>query len=217
MILAVLAAVVLSSVAFGGLLPQNGKHYNLNIIGAPKDKNAEFDNPDRHTIMVDRTGHTNIYMTQGTDFAVIDGDGTDGTARFQLGAGRYEVYACVTGKPNKSVVISPEATFDDQLGEEVFYLDTITLSHNKPDGKPGGKPQWERVTGMFLVTVTIWNDDGDGVVEPGETVTYNNEWVFDIPELIDYWWNYDSNGARITKVRFYKVESIPEEGTVTPP
>lgn len=210
MILAVLAAVVLSTVVLAGP-PLNGPHFNLNIIGAPKDKNADFDNQQRHTIMVDRMGRTQIYMQQGDDFAVIDGDGTDGSARFQLGAGRYEVYAVALGKPNKSVTITPEATFDDQLGDEVFYLDTITLTHDK-------KPRWERITGMFLVTVTIWVDaNDDGIVDPGETFTYNNEWVFDIPELIDYWWNYDNSGCRLTQVRFYKVESIPEEGTVTPP
>jgi len=94
--------------------PLNGKHFNLNIIGAPKDKNASLDNQQRHTIMVDRNGRTQIYMQQGDDFAVIDGDGTDGSARFQLGAGRYEVYVVALGKPNKSVVITPEAEFEGE-------------------------------------------------------------------------------------------------------
>ena len=200
MILGVVAAVVMSTVVLAGP-PMNGPHYNLNIIGAPKDKSGNFDNPDRHTIMVDLNGHTNIYMQQGDDFAVIDGDGTDGDCRFQLGEGRYEVYAVALGKPNKSVTITPEATFDGQVGDEVFYLDTITLTHSK-------KPQWERVTGMFLVTVSI-DTNGDTIAD----ITYHNEWVFDIPELIDYWWNYENSGCKQTQVRFYKVDSIPEEGT----
>ncbi len=209
MILGVLALVValtaISMIATAGTgngLP-TGPHFNLNIIGAPKDKNpdAGWDNPERHTIMVDLNGHTNIFMQQGEDFAVVDADGTDGDCRFQLGAGKYEVYAVALGKPNKPVTITPEATFDGQTGDEVFYLGSVILNHD-------GKPKWERVTGMFLVTVTVTVD--------GVTTTYNNKWVFDIPELIDYWWNYENSGCKLTQVRFYKVASIPEEGTVNP-
>jgi len=68
---------------------------------------------------------------------------------------------------------------------------------------------------MFLVTVTVGVDtDGDGVVD--DTFTYHNEWVFEIPELIAYWWDYENSGCRLTQVRFYPVESIPEEGTANP-
>jgi len=207
MILGVLVAVVLSSVAMAVPgLNLSGPHYNLNIVGAPKDKTGGSESQDRHTIMVDLTGHTDIYMTQGDDFAVLDWNGTDGRADFQLGPGKYEVYAVALGKPHKSVTITPEATFEGQTGDEVFYLDTITLTHDK-------KPRWERVTGMFLVTVTVTVDpDGAGPLLP-VTTTYHNEWVFEIPELIDYWWNYENSGCKLTQVRFYKVDSIPEEGT----
>jgi hypothetical protein len=201
MILGVLVAVVLSTVALAGP-PMNGPHFNLNIIGAPKDKDGgNFDNPDRHTIMVDLNGHTNIYMQQSTtsdDFAVIDGDGTDGTARFELAKGYYEVYAVALGKPLKTVTITPNAEFDGQTGEEVFALGHIDLTHDK-------KPVWHRVTGMFLVTVTV-DPDGAG---PLPSTTYTNEWVFDIPELIDYWWDYNNGGCKLTQVRFYKVDEQP--------
>lgn len=191
-----------------------GKHYNLNIIGAPKDKNGDasgWDNPKRHTIMVERGEKCNIYMTQGEEFAVIDGDGTDKRAEFQLAPGRYEVYAVALGKPNKSVTITPDAEIDGQTAEEVFYLGSITLEHNK-------KPKWERITGMFLVTVTVWVDANEnGIVDPGEVTTYNNEWIFDIPTLVNYWWEYDNtNECRLTQIRFYEVDEIPEEGTVNP-
>jgi len=188
----------------GNGLP-SGAHYNLNIIGAPKDKNPDaegWDDTSRHTIMVELGSKTNIYMQQGDGFAVIDGNGTDNDgARFQLDEGRYEVFLCALGKPNKSVTITPEVIFDGQTAEEVFLLGTITVDHNK-------KPKWERVTGLFLVTVSI--DTGAGIVD------YHNAWVFDIPELIDYWWEYDNSGCKLCQVRFYKVDSIPEEGIPTP-
>jgi len=77
------------------LKPPSGAHYNLNIIGKKSDWNAQgsFDNPDRHTMFVpqDTTGWTiatpgdddtsavpdlpgiKISMTQGDEFAVLDG------------------------------------------------------------------------------------------------------------------------------------------------
>lgn len=196
-----------TSTTYNGNGLPSGPHYNLNIIGAPKAKNGDasgWDNVNRHTMMVKDDGKTNIYMTQAEDggFSVIDGDGTDGVARFELAPGYYEVYAVALGKPNKEVTITPHASFDDQVGEEVFLLGTISLQHSK-------KPKWERVTGLFLVTVTV--DDGT------TSTTYHNEWVFDIEELIEYYWDYDNtNGCKLTQVRFYEVDDIPERGQQTP-
>ena len=190
----------------GNGLP-SGPHYNLNIIAAPKTKNGDasgWDNVNRHTMMVKDDGKTNIYMTQAEDggFSVIDADGTDGAASFELAPGYYEVYAVALGKPNKEVTITPNASFDGQVGEEVFLLGTISLQHSK-------KPKWERVTGLFLVTVTV----SDGTT----STTYHNEWVFDIAELLEYYWDYDNtNGCKLTQVRFYEVDDIPERGQQTP-
>ena len=182
----------------------SGPHYTLTIHGAPKDKNPDAEgwtNSNRHSIFVNLESLSKIYMQQGSGFAVVDANGTasgGNDARFQLDEGRYEVFLVALGKPNKEVTITPEATFEGQVTEEVFYLDTITVKHDK-------KPKWERVTGMFLVTVTVNVGAGD--------VTYRNAWVFSIPELIEYWWNYDNNGCKLCQVRFYKVDSIPEEGS----
>ena len=155
----------------------HGAHYNLNIIGVPKDKAADvpaWTNEDRHTMFVPLDRKTNIYMTQGDEFAVLDANGADGTARFQLAPGLYEVYAVAHGKPNGNVTITPEATFDvNTTSETLFYLGSVTLSHSK-------KPSWERVTGLFLATVTL-DTDGDGI---GDT-TYNNQWIFNIPYLLE--------------------------------
>jgi hypothetical protein len=183
-------------------LPYNGEHYNLNIIGVEKGKNPTamgWTNENRHTIFVPLSSKTNIYMQQNESFGVIDADGTDGSARFQLGAGYYEVFARALGKPGKWVIISPNATYEDPYsinGTQVFALGSIELGHNK-------KPSWERITGLFLATVTLEN------TETGETKTYTNKWIFDIPELFDYWWTYDNHGQRLVQVRFYSVQEQP--------
>jgi len=206
--LVLLVALMFATVPVQALSPGqdfNGPHYNLNIIGVPKDKTADvpaWTNENRHTMFVPLDKKTNIYMTNGSDFAVLDANGCDGTARFQLGEGLYEVYAVALGKPNGNVTITPNATYTvNTTGETVFYLGNVELSHSK-------KPSWERVTGLFLATVTL-DTNNDGI---GDT-TYNNQWIFNIPELLDYWWDYNNHGCKLTQVRFYPVEAIPEIGS----
>ena len=190
-----------NGVSNGNGMP-SGEHYNLNIIGVSKDKNPDAEgwiNPNRHTIFVPLERKTNIYMMNGSDFAVIDADGTDdGKARFQLETGYYEVYAAALGKPGKWVIITPNASYEEgyEIQDQYFALDSITLGHNK-------KPRWERVTGLFLVNVWLKN------TETGEIKEYTNKWIFDIPELFEYWWEYDNHGQKLVQVRFYPVEEEP--------
>lgn len=205
---AVLALFVLATMPVQALQPGqdfNGPHYNLNIVGVSKDKAGDvpaWSNENRHTMFVPLEKKTNIYMTQGEDFAVLDANGCDGTARFQLGPGLYEVYAVALGKTGGNVTITPDATFAvNTTGETMFYLGSVELSHAK-------KPSWQRVTGLFLATVSL-DTNGDGVADE----VYNNQWIFDIPSLLDYWWNYDNNGCKLTQVRFYPADAIPEMGT----
>jgi hypothetical protein len=180
----------------------NGPHYNLNIIGVSKDKNPDAEgwtNPNRHTIFVGLEKPSKIYMQDGPKFAVIDADGTDGVAKFQLKEGYYEVYAAALGKPGKWVIITPDATYEEgyEIQDQVFALENIELTHHK-------NPKWERVTGLFLVTVTLMNTE-----DPTQTITYTNKWIFDIPELFEYWWEYDNHGQKLVKVRFYPVAEEP--------
>ncbi len=183
----------------------NGPHYNLNIIGVSKDKAADvpaWSNENRHTMFVPLEKKTNLYMTEGTDFAVLDANGCDGTARFQLAPGYYEVYARAVGTPHGKVNITPYAEFDTDgdgianVSTTDFYLGSISLEHTK-------KPVWQRVTGLFLADVWLWNEDGTLYD------SYTNTWIFDIPELLAYWWDYDNNGCKVLQVRFYPVNETP--------
>jgi hypothetical protein len=56
----------------------SGKHYNLNIIGVPNEKNANFDGGNGSRIFVLRTGQTLFYVYGGDAYEVKDHDGTDG-------------------------------------------------------------------------------------------------------------------------------------------
>jgi len=49
-----------------------GAHYNLNIIGVPKNKTAEMTGSSGHRIFVPLVGKCKINLRQG-DFQVVDG------------------------------------------------------------------------------------------------------------------------------------------------
>lgn len=56
----------------------SGKHYNINIIGVPNDKNENFDGGNGARIFVDRTGKTFFYVGASDHFEIFDHDATDG-------------------------------------------------------------------------------------------------------------------------------------------
>jgi hypothetical protein len=76
-------SAAVASVSETGNHAPSGAHYNLNIIGVPKDKSADFNGGNGGRIFVDLVGSTKIDLTEG-DYDVLDANGTDGTAAFQL-------------------------------------------------------------------------------------------------------------------------------------
>lgn len=76
--LAVLTVVGMVAIAGTGNGAPNGAHENINIIGAPRDKNANCDGGNGSVIFVDRTGSTSFYVHGGSSFQILDHDGTDG-------------------------------------------------------------------------------------------------------------------------------------------
>lgn len=167
----------------------SGPHYNLNIIAAPKDK--DVGDSMGHTLFVLMNGHTKIYMTQdpGGQFYVVDRNGTDGTAEFNIAPGHYDVYARALGKPNRHVIITSFGEFEDDTGANWYELGDVRLDREK------GKPQTVNINHLFYVDIDL--------VVDGVPVSYHNEWVFDIEELLQYYWDYDNHGLKLLQVRFY--------------
>ena len=119
----------------------SGAHYNLNLIGMEKAKNIDpgSDTGSGHRIFVrlgskDNAATTKILLEQGPDFEVLDYDGTDGQARFQLpnpdpdndGVTQYSVYLRVLGKPSGKIRIATSA-MDPELGEVVSDLSMVSV------------------------------------------------------------------------------------------
>lgn len=100
-----------------------------------------------------------ILVTDGPDLGVLDKDATDGTARFQVPDGCYEIYASAGGKPGgcmdvdtiicaDAITFAPEDCDPNLLtGGQQFTL----VGHINVD-RPlsGGKPHWDNVTNELL-------------------------------------------------------------------
>ncbi len=176
----------------------SGPHYNLNLIGMSKEKMGEMVNNNGHRIFVKLWGKTRILLQEG-DFAVIDADGTDGTARFQLpdpgdvvsGSdyvpenAEYKVFIRALGKPGG--LANMTSGFIEN-GNVWLSLEVISLSRGN------GKSSFVDVTKELT---TIYVDlDLDG--NPERYKLFGNE-------LWTYFWDYDNYGLRIAQLRFYPV------------
>jgi uncharacterized lipoprotein NlpE involved in copper resistance len=210
-VLAVLVALMISvaivSADSGNGIPVNGKHYNLNIIGV-KNK-GDVGESMGHTLFVKLNGKTKITMTQAEDgvFQVTDRDGVnDNEAEFNIAPGYYNVYARPLGKPNKYVNITAYGNFTDAVeGQKLIWLGFVKLDRDK------GKPQSVNINELFYVDIAV------NVTEGSETyyTEYEDTWVFDINELIDYYWDYDNYGLKLLQTRFYECTLDPEDPNYT--
>ena len=171
----------------------SGSHYNLNIIGVPKQKNADMTGNNGHRIFVPLTGKANISLKEG-DFQVLDANGTDGKASFQLpnpdpdndGTTVYSVYARALGKPGGSSKTTPYVT--DADGTTWYSTESMVLVRGT------GKSRFENVTKELLY---IWADlDGDGDLD--RLPLFGDE-------AYQYFWEYDNNGLKLAQLRFYEV------------
>lgn len=190
----------------------SGAHYTLNIIGMAKDKNPDMTGDNGRRIFVDlgangKPATTKINLTEG-DFSVLDANGTDGTAAFQLpnpdpdgdGTTSYSVYVRALGKPGGKATMQSCYT-DAQTGDTwcavdiVGGVEPITIERTK-----GGVSKFVNVSkDLLYVDVCLAVDATTGactqsVVQP----------LF-ADSLDDYYWQYDNEGLRIAQLRFYEV------------
>ena len=129
----------------------------------------------------------------GTDIKVIDRDATDGTAKFNLPDGCYEIFARALGKPGGCMDIDTIICYD--LIDEVLVqadcspnLDNdkyVLVGHLDVDRIKGVKPSWQNATSNLLPVET-----GVGSGEPG---------------YFDFFWQIFNDNLRLLQLRIYKV------------
>lgn len=208
-VVACVLAMALPVAAETGNGAPNGAHYNLNIIGVPKDKNPDMSNNSGHRISVPLESSAKIYLSEG-EFAVLDANGTDGVAEFQLPLPaecygtkdpvtgdivtpttctvRYTVWIRALGKPGGSAdmytcIEDPDLPGGYMCSDPAWWVE-VTRSR--------GKSTFTNVSRELLfVSADV---DADGKIEHVQ--------IFD-PLFDDYYWQYDNYGLKLAQLRYY--------------
>jgi hypothetical protein len=193
-------ARIASSVTTTGNGAPSGPHYTLNIIGVAKNLSMPAISAG-DVIFVGlgtktTTVTTKINLSQSFDgtFAVLDKNGTDGVAAFQLPApGTYTIWARALGTPGGSAKITTCA-IDPNTGL------TICSTAHTVFVRGTGKSSFTNVT-TNLTTINLDPVLNAAVVTAcgGTTVS-----LFDSC-LEGYFWQYDNNGLKVLQIRFYPV------------
>ena len=175
----------------------SGAHYNLNIIGVPKDKSADMTGTKGHSLFVRLEGKTKINLTEGS-YEVLDRNGTDGTAAFQLpnpdpdgdGVTEYSVWARALGKPGGSSTTTTCIT-EIATGDVFCSVEQMVLVRGT------GQSKFTDVSKQLLTACIDW--DGDGTCD-------QRIFLFS-DDAFEYFWDYDNKGLRLAQLRFYEVPS----------
>jgi hypothetical protein len=185
----------------------SGAHYNLNIIGVPKDKSPDFSGGNGGRIFVDLVGSTRIDLFMG-DFMVLDANGTDGEAAFQLpnpdnGSGQlaYSVWVRALGKPTGSATMTSCFT---ELSTTTTWCNSGNLI--VPLNRLGGSKFVDVSKQLLQVCANVSTNP----------LVTNLQLVPLFSSLgTGYFWQYDNTGLVLTQMRFYPISTTAIGGACT--
>ena len=216
----------------------SGTHYNLNIIGVAKNKTAEMTDGNGHVIFVPLWGKAKIELMEapeGESFEVLDANGTDGPAVFQLPDPGLDPY--LVGDPGDADTVSDYSVFVRPLGKPGGWSTIRTcadlvdssfaglLSGDFVDtlneaGEFGGECSLEQV-GQEITLRTSGKSSFSNVTAELLTIVFNVEvdtdgdGITDLTQLVrvplfndiieNEYWEYDNHGLKLLQVRFYPV------------
>jgi hypothetical protein len=228
-----------ASVATTGNGAPSGSHYNLNVIGVPKDKTAAMTNGDGHRIFVQLSGgedavslngklsnqliKVNKILLQpapaGESFQVLDANATDANgALFQLPAdvsSTWTVWGRALGTPGGKATMTTCATtagLDGILGtaDDEVICSMGTLSLERTKGKQN----FANVSGDLLFTTLAVDPAINTSLATCLGVTSTSTVAVSLFNgcLQNYFWNYDNQGLKLLQLRFYPT-GAPPQGT----
>ena len=216
----------------------SGTHYNLNIIGVAKNKTAEMTDGNGHVIFVPLWGKAKIELMEapeGESFEVLDANGTDGPAVFQLPDPGLDPY--LVGDPGDADTVSDYSVFVRPLGKPGGWSTIRTcadlvdssfaglLSGDFVDtlneaGEFGGECSLEQV-GQEITLRTKGKSTFSNVTAELLTIVFAVEVDLDgdgVADDVEYvrvpifsdiieneYWEYDNHGLKLLQVRFYPV------------
>ena len=211
----------------------SGSHFNLNIIGVPKDKTADMNNNDGHRIFVQLIGGNKASDISGTDFStiskvntillthdplnesfkVLDANATDQNgAVFQLPVDvstTWKVYARALGTPGGTAYMTTCATTDVTVTDPVTGATTVikevlcSLGTTLTLQRTNKNPTKFQDVTSNLLFVTLSATD-----QALTTCTKATVALFDSC-LQNYFWNYDNHGLKLLQLRFYPASVLP--------
>lgn len=207
----------------------SGTHFNLNIIGVPKDKTASMTGSDGHVIFVQLNGgdaaaslggkdfntinKTNkIFLTPapaGGSFQVLDANATDANgAQFQLPADvstTWTVWARALGKPGGNANLTTCATqtvVDPVTGattQEVL-CSLATLTVTRTKNA-----KFQNVSADLLFASLLVDPATNATLASCLGVTTATQVSVPLFNgcLQSFFWNFQNNGLKLLQLRFY--------------
>lgn len=215
----------------------SGWHWNLNIICVPDSNRGGINANEGGTLFVDCDSKVDIYYERSEDgkFHILDGNALDdGEATIAVpyefcedytNGGcedllSYDVYAVGLGKPGGGANVDAHCTYDASLGGgdgsfeildengDASTCDGTLLLGSFEIKREKGKPRPQNITDVFRASGCFdgYSGDADGNCNGGD-LRFRDIWIFNIEELLYYWWEYDNDDLKLMQVRFYPTVS----------
>ncbi len=232
-VVGMISAVAVAGVDQTGNGAPSGTHFNLNIIGVSNPKNVSMDQAAGGVIFVPLVGKVGIKLFEGPDFAVLDKNGTDGWASFQLPDPGLDPY--VVGNVGDADVMSDYSVFVRPVGTPGGYATITTCADivqsellnflSAQDAKVLNKAaEFGGVASIEQVGQTVTLREGGKSTFENVTaqlltivleiaVDADGDGVFEstvyarVPIFDDMleneYWEYDNHGLKVLQVRFY--------------
>ena len=166
---------------------------DLEIIGVPKDKAASLNDTSGHSLFVKLYGKNTITLVPGSEFSVIDRNGT--SAKFQLPvdvSSRYSVWVRTLGKPGGSADMT--TCYTDLSGASCCLGNIVHLT------RKSGRPVATNVSDDLLNVVVCTEFDAAGVCIATTTIPLFSD------VTLGYYWDLDNQGLRHVQLRFYPLQ-----------
>jgi hypothetical protein len=64
-----------------------------------------------------------------------------------------------------------------------------------------GQPRPENISDIFRATGCV-DSNASGSCDKGDTM-FKNVWIFNVPQLVSYFWDYTNTDLKLMHVRFY--------------